>query len=333
MQTFQAVVVDQLNGSLRAETRSISLEDLPEGELLIQVAYSSINYKDALAMTPNGNIVKRYPFIPGIDLAGTVVDSRDGRFRQGDEVIVTGYELGVSHDGGLSQYARVPANWAVPLPLGLTMKEAMIFGTAGFTAALSVLALQKNGTAPGQGSVLVTGATGGVGSMSVAMLSRLGYDTVASTGKPEMEEQLIQWGASRVISREELIPQTPRPLNKQLWAGAIDCVGGKTLASLLSSIRYGGVVAACGLTGGSELTMTVFPFILRAIRLIGIDSVYVPMDLRQNVWNELAGKLKPDTLEGMYTEITLEQVIDAAGQLLEGQAKGRIIVRTSQGLD
>lgn len=333
MQTFQAVVVDQINGSLQAEMRSIPLERLPEGELLIQVAYSSINYKDALAMTPNGNIVKQYPFIPGIDLAGTVVDSRDPLFRQGDPVIVTGFELGVSHYGGLSQYARVPAKWAVPLPQDLTMKEAMIFGTAGFTAALSVLALQENGIVPGHGPVIVTGATGGVGSMSVAMLSKLGYETVASTGKAEMEQDLRRWGASRVVPRETLLPDHPRPLDKQLWAGAIDCVGGKTLSSLISSIRYGGVVTACGLTGGTDLTTTVFPFILRAIRLIGIDSVYVPMEIRANVWNQLAGKLKPDMLEDMYTEITLEQVVEAADQMLEGQAKGRIIVKICIELD
>jgi acrylyl-CoA reductase (NADPH) len=293
---------------------------------LIKVRYSSMNYKDALACVPNGNIVKTYPFVPGIDLAGVVVSSEDGRFQNGDEVIVTSYELGVSHFGGFSQYARVPSAWAVRLPAGLSLKEAMILGTAGFTAALSVHELERAGLTPHAGPVLVTGASGGVGSVAVAILSKLGYEVTASTGKAEVRDELAGLGAAHVMPREELIPEKPRTLDKQRWAAAIDCVGGKTLSAILSSIRYGGAVAASGLTGGTELATTVFPFIIRGVKLIGIDSVYTPMNLRQRVWERLAVELKPAVLENMYTEISLEQVPDFVPTLLQGQSRGRVLV-------
>jgi acrylyl-CoA reductase (NADPH) len=327
LDTFQALVVDKIKGEVKVETRSLSLSDLPESEVLIRVLFSSVNYKDALACIPNGNIVKQYPFIPGIDLAGVVVISEDSRFQEGEEVLVTGYELGVGHFGGFSRYAWVPAHWVVKLPVGLTAKEAMILGTAGFTAALSVYELQKNGVVPDKGPVLVTGATGGVGTVSIAILSKLGYEVVASTGKMEMENVLIELGASRVISRDELIPERPRSLDKQVWAGAVDCVGGKTLSSLLSSIRYAGAVAVSGLTGGIELTSSVFPFILRGIRLIGIDSVFTPMEVRVQIWERLASELKPVALEKMYTEITLEQIPAKVPDLLNGQSRGRMLVK------
>jgi acrylyl-CoA reductase (NADPH) len=327
MDTWKALVVDQIGEDFKTETRLISIDDLPAGELLIQVVYSSVNYKDALACIPNGHVVKKYPFIPGIDLAGVVVESQDARFEEGDEILVTGFELGVSHFGGFSQYARIPSGWAVKLPQGLSMKEAMILGTAGFTAALSVHALQESGVSPEKGPILVTGATGGVGSVSVSILSQLGYEVVASTGKSELTDYLLGLGARRVISRQELNPDEVRSLNKQLWAGAVDCVGGKSLAYILSSTKYAGTVAVSGLTGGIELNTTVYPFILRGIRLIGIDSVFAPINLRKKVWDRLASDFKPQGLEDMQSEISLEQIPDVIPSILKGEAKGRTLVR------
>ncbi|MFC3344867.1 oxidoreductase [Paenibacillus abyssi] len=326
MNSFKALVVDKIDDRVKTDIRFLALDELPPGELLVNVVYSSINYKDALACIPNGNIVKTYPFIPGIDMAGIVVESRNEHFKEGDEILVTGYDFGVSHYGGLSQYARIPAEWAVKLPQGLSLKEAMIFGTAGFTAAMSVQELQQNGILPDSGPVLVTGASGGVGSVAVAILSKLGYEVAASTGKEDRREELLKLGASRVMSREEVIPEQARPLNKQIWSGAVDCVGGKTLASILSSVQYGGAVAASGLTGGIELPTTVFPFILRGIRLIGIDSVSAGMARREQVWKLLAGEYKPVMLEDMYTEIALEQVPEVVPSMLDGQSRGRVIV-------
>ncbi|GCL73822.1 quinone oxidoreductase [Paenibacillus naphthalenovorans] len=329
IKAFKALVVEQSGNDVTSGIREMTIEDLPSGELLIQVVYSSVNYKDALACIANGNVVKTYPFIPGIDLAGIVKSSTDGRFQEGDEVLITGYELGVSHYGGFSEYARVSSQWAVKLPEGLSMKEAMIFGTAGFTAALSVQELQDGGVNADQGPILVTGATGGVGSMAVAMLAKLGYEVVASTGKAEQKEHVMKLGAARVISRDELVPEKVRALDKQLWAGAVDCVGGKSLSYILSSTRYGGTVAISGLTGGAELATTVFPFILRGIRLIGIDSVMASMEKRVRIWNRLTSELKPAMLNSMYTEIALEQIPGVVQSILKGQAQGRTLVKIS----
>jgi acrylyl-CoA reductase (NADPH) len=326
-QTFQAIIVDNLDGHFGAGVRPLTTRDLPEGELLLRIEYSSINYKDALALSPTGGIVRSYPHVPGIDLAGVVESSASPLFRPGDRVLVTGYELGVSHYGGYAEYARIPAAWAVPIPDGLTSREAMAIGTAGLTAALSIQALQDNGVKPGDGPVLVTGATGGVGSMAVSILSRLGYEVTASTGKQEKHNQLITLGASQVISRSELLPEKVRPLDKQLWSGAVDCVGGASLPYILSTTRYGGTVAASGLTGGAGWAATVYPFILRGVRLIGIDSVYAPMELRQLLWGRLASEWKPNALQDLTREITLEQVPETAAQLLEGRSAGRTIVR------
>jgi putative YhdH/YhfP family quinone oxidoreductase len=326
MTSFKALIIN-INNEVIAETQLIELKDLPEGGLLIRVAYSSVNYKDALACTANGNIIKSFPFIPGIDLAGVVVSSEHEQFEQGDEVVVTGYGLGVSHFGGFSEYARVPAEWALKLPHGLSMKEAMILGTAGFTAALSVLELQQNGVRPVDGPVLVTGAAGGVGSIAAAIAAKLGYEVVASTGKQDMHDYLLGLGVKRVISREELVTGSKRVLDKQLWAGAIDCVGGLTLSSIMPNMKNGGVVAASGLTGGTELAMTVFPFIIRGVRLIGIDSVMTGMVKRTKVWELLAGAYKPHTLDEMCEEISLEQVSERVGVILNGQARGRTLVK------
>ncbi len=325
--SFRAFLVEKREDSFSAGVQELTMDDLPAGDVLIRVAYSSVNYKDGLASIPNGRIVRSYPFIPGIDLVGRVVESTDSRFQPGDEVIVTSYELGVSHFGGFSEYARVPAGWIVPLPKGLSMKEAMAIGTAGFTAALSVQRLQELGVRPDKGPVLVTGATGGVGSTAVAILAKLGYEVVASTGKVSEHQYLKQLGAKEILGREE-VTDTSRPLQKERWAAAVDPVGGKTLAYLLSSVQYGGSVAVSGLTGGTDLQTTVFPFILRGVNLLGIDSVYCPMDVRVNLWNRLAGELKPaGLLESIGQEISLEELPRTLSAILQGEVRGRTIVR------
>lgn len=327
MDAFKALVADREGDEVRIGTRMMTAAQLPEGEVMVRVVYSSVNYKDGLASIPNGNIVKDYPFIPGIDLAGIVVSSEDSRFTEGDEILVTGFGLGVSRFGGYSEYAKVPADWVVKLPAGLSLKEAMIFGTAGFTAAMSVQALQAGGVDPESGPVLVTGATGGVGSVSIAILAKLGYEVVASTGKKEAADELLRLGATRVIGREELVPEKPRALGRETWAGVVDCVGGKSLASILSNVKYGGTVAASGLTGGSELETTVFPFILRGIRLIGIDSVQASMSARRRVWELLASEYKPEGIASIASEIDLEQIPSALSAILSGQSRGRVVVR------
>src|SRR5699024_6444745 len=268
-----------------------------------------------------------YPFVPGIDLAGTVVSTTDSRFKEGDDVIATSYEIGVSHYGGYSEYARIPADWIVPLPEGLTLKEAMNYGTAGFTAALSSHQLEHNGLTPEDGQVLVTGATGGVGSSAVAMLKKRGYDVVASTGKKREHDYLRKLGASEIISREDLQPETIRPLDKQRWAGAVDPVGGKTLAYILSTTKYRGSVAVTGLTGGTKVATTVFPFILRGVNLLGIDSVYCPMSIRVALWKRMAADLKPDGLADMTTEISLDELPEKLKDILAGKLTGRTVVK------
>jgi acrylyl-CoA reductase (NADPH) len=324
---FRAFVVNKTEEAFTREVRELKLADLPAGDVTIRVHASSVNYKDGLASTPNGRIVRSYPFVPGIDLAGTVAESSDPRFREGDAVLVTGYDMGVAHFGGYSEYARVPADWVVPLPEGLSMQEAMAIGTAGFTAALSVQRLEQNGLRPERGPVLVTGATGGVGSHAVAMLAGLGYDVVASTGKAEEHGYLRELGAKEILSREELVDPSGKPLQKERWAAAVDPVGGKTLAYVLSTTRYGGSVAVSGLTGGSDLPTTVLPFILRGVNLLGIDSVNCPMDVRLGLWKRLATDLKPQGLtESIAEEITLDQLPDTLDAILKGQLRGRKIV-------
>lgn len=326
MSNFKALVVNKDDNAFTVEISNLSLNDLPEGEVLIEVAYSSVNYKDGLAAIPDGKIVNSYPFVPGIDLAGTVVSSEDDRFKEGDKVIATSYEIGVSHYGGFSEYARIPADWIVPLPEGLTMKEAMTFGTAGFTAALSIYHLENSGLKPSDGQVLVTGATGGVGSAAVAMLAKLGYEVVASTGKESSHDYLRDIGASEIISREELQPEKIRPLDKQRWAGAVDPVGGKTLAYVLSTTKYGGAVAVSGLTGGPNVPTTVFPFILRGVKLLGVDSVYCPMPIRQKLWQRIATDLKPSSIERISNEVTLEELPKTLEDILAGKLTGRTVV-------
>ena len=327
-QTFTALVVNKQEDQFSVDIQKLSLQDLPEGEVLIRVHYSGVNYKDSLASIPNGNIVNTYPFVPGIDLAGVVVSSSDSRFKEGDEVIATSYEIGVSHFGGYSEYAQIPAQWVVPLPKGLSLKEAMIIGTAGFTAALSIHRLLENHATPEKGKVLVTGATGGVGSFAISILSTLGFTVEASTGKESEHEYLTQLGASSIVPREDVFNGKIRALGKQKWAAAVDPVGGEPLASLLSQIQYGGSVAASGLTAGTKLPTTVFPFILRGINLLGIDSVYCPMETRLNIWNRLASDFKPANLEDfIQREVTLQQLPEVLPTLLKGEARGRNIVK------
>lgn len=327
MINFKALVVNKDESEFTVDIKNLNANDLSEGEVVIRVAYSSVNYKDGLAAIPDGNIVRQYPHVPGIDLAGTVVCSTSEQYKEGDEVIATSYEIGVSHSGGFSEYARIPADWIVPLPKGLTTKEAMTYGTAGFTAALSIHRLEENGVKPENGPILVTGATGGVGSSAVAMLAKLGYDVVASTGKASEHEYLYSLGAKEIISREELQPEKVRPLDKQRWAGAVDPVGGNTLAYVLSTTKYGGSVAVTGLTGGPKLPTTVFPFILRGVNLLGIDSVYCPMAIREKLWERMATDLKPESLDEMTTEITLEELPTTLKNILEGKLKGRTVVK------
>jgi acrylyl-CoA reductase (NADPH) len=328
MDNFRAFMVNKADSEFSAEVKTIGLDDLPAGDVVIKVAYSSVNFKDGLASIPNGKIVRSYPFVPGIDLAGTVVRSEDSSFKEGDEVIATSYEIGVSHYGGFSEYARIPAKWIVPLPEGLNLREAMIFGTAGFTAALSVHRLEENGLTPERGKVLVTGATGGVGSVAVAMLAKRGYHVVASTGKASEHEYLRKIGAEEIISREELIGEKTKPLDQQLWAAAVDPVGGKTLSAILSKLEYNGSVAVSGLTGGTDVPTTVFPFILRGINLLGIDSVYCPMETRKLLWQRMATDLKPEgLLESIQNEITLDELPGTLASILKGENRGRTIVK------
>lgn len=328
MQSFDALVVNKEEDQFSVDIQKLTIDDLPEGEVLIRVQYSGVNYKDSLAAIPNGNIVKSYPFVPGIDLAGVVVASVDPRFKEGDEVIATSYEIGVAHFGGYSEYARIPAQWIVPLPEGLSLKDAMTIGTAGFTAALSVLRLEDNGVKPEKGKVLVAGATGGVGSFAVSILSKLGYEVEASTGKESESEYLKNIGASTIIPREEIYDGKIRALGKQKWAAGVDPVGGEPLASLLSQIHYGGSVAVSGLTAGANVPTTVFPFILRGVNLLGIDSVYCDMETRLKVWGRLATDFKPANLEEVIQqEVTLKELPQVLPTLLKGQARGRILVK------
>ncbi|MGG2200745.1 acryloyl-CoA reductase [Paenibacillus validus] len=327
MDKFQAFVLEKQGDQAAGSIQTLGHDRLPDGEVTIRVRYSSINYKDAMAAQPVSPIVKSYPFVPGIDLAGEVVHSDDPSFAVGDEVLVTGYELGVSHPGGFSQLARVPADWVVPLPDGLTAREAMSLGTAGFTAALSVLQMERNGLRPEQGPVLVTGATGGVGSVVVSLLSKLGYRVTASTGKLAESEYLLGLGAAEVIERDALIPPDGKPLRKERWAGAVDPVGGASLPFILSTLRYGGSAAVSGLTGGADFATTVYPFILRGVKLLGIDSVYCDTLTRREVWSRLAADWKPVSyLETGAREIGLGNLADTLAAIRSGRLRGRAIV-------
>jgi putative YhdH/YhfP family quinone oxidoreductase len=323
---FRAMVVREgADGSYRREIEEKRLDSLPQGEVLVRVQYSSLNYKDALSATGAKGVTSMYPHTPGIDAAGVVQESMDGRFAPGDEVVVTSFDLGMDTPGGFGQYIRVPADWVVPLPGGLDLRKSMIYGTAGFTAALSVRALQVGGVRPEQGEVLVTGATGGVGSIAVALLAAYGYPVVAATGKSEEVGYLEALGAGEVIDRDAVLAGSPRPLLRGRWAGVVDTVGGGYLAGALKAVKYGGVVAVCGLVSSPKLNTTVLPFILRGVHLAGIDSQNCPMPLRLEAWQELA-KAKISALESVATDRSLDGLDPEIELILQGGQRGRIVV-------
>ncbi len=328
MEQFAAFRVFDENGTIRGHLVSLSLADLAPGDVVIRAQYSSVNYKDALAGTGSGKIMRRFPLVAGIDVAGVVASSADARFREGDQVLVTGYDLGVDHDGGYAGFVRVPGDWVVPLPVGLSAFDAMALGTAGFTAGLSILEMERNGLTPRRGPVIVTGATGGVGSVAVACLAALGYRVTALTGKEAEHDYLRALGAADVLSRSNLQMGT-RPLEKATWAGAVDSVGGQTLAWLTRTMAYGGTIASSGLAGGTDLQTTVLPFILRGVKLLGIDSVMCPMAVRLDVWRRLARTVTPAAIRALAREIDLATLPQAFETLLKGGARGRFVVNVA----
>ncbi|MGW0041443.1 oxidoreductase [Rhodococcus sp. NPDC003348] len=329
--TFSALVAREADGAITLTPETLDETALPAGEVLIRVDFSSVNFKDALAVTPRGGVVREYPIVPGIDVAGEVVASDSPDFAPGDRVVAHGYDIGTARHGGYAEYARVPAGWVVKLST-LTPREAATVGTAGFTAAMSVQALMDRGLTPGDGPVLVTGASGGVGSVSVDLLAAAGFEVVASTGKPEAHELLTSLGAARVIGRLPADPDaTPRALGKAEWAAAVDCVGGATLADVLSTVRYGGAVAASGLTGGAALHTTVMPFILRGVDLLGIDSVQLPIDRRRALWERIATDLRPRHLDALTREVPVRDVAAVLDVIRAGGRSGRTVVRVADG--
>lgn len=322
---FKAYLINQEDGKVRAGFAPMTEGQLDAGEVTLRVAYSSVNYKDALAATGAGKIVRRFPCIGGIDMCGTVVDSSDPGFSRGDAVIATSYDIGVTHHGGYAEYARIPAAWVVPMPRGMSLFDSMALGTAGFTAALGIQRLEDNGLRPGQGPVAVTGASGGVGSLAVDILSALGYHVVAITGKHAEHDYLRRLGAKEVLSRHTL-QMGKRPLEQAMWAGAYDTVGGEPLAWLTRSMRQGASIAACGLTAGAELHTTVMPFILRGNNLLGVDSGYWPMPGRRKIWERLAGDMRPAHLAEMTRTIAFDALPGVFDDFLQARVRGRIVV-------
>jgi acrylyl-CoA reductase (NADPH) len=323
---FPAYLLTKVGEVIRPEVTELSVDDLPPGDVLVAVEWSAINFKDAMTTRPGNRVARRYPLVPGVDLAGSVIESSDPSLRPGQAVLVQGYDLGVVHHGGFAGCARVPADWVVPLPEGVTPRDAAIIGIAGFTAVLSLHRLLVHGVTPERGPVLVTGASGGVGSTTVALLAHHGYEVVASTGKVAEHAYLEGLGASRVVGRA-FAPEDGRTLGPQLWGGVVDCVGGSALAEALRTTRYGGAVAASGLTGGNELTTTVYPFIVRSVALLGIDTVATPIEERRARWATMATEFPMDRCEAMVnTEIGLGGLTDALNLVLEGAVRGRILV-------
>ncbi len=325
--TFHAFVAKQRDTTVVRGVRAFAERDLPAGEVEVRVDWSGVNYKDALATIAGGRVARISPLIPGIDLAGEVIGSDDPAIAVGAQVLAHAYDLGVARHGGYSAYQRVPAGWVVPVPAGLTPRLAMALGTAGFTAALAVVELERRGLRPGRGPVLVTGASGGVGTAAVGILAARGYETWAATGKPAEAARLRALGAAGIVPREDLAGDNPRPLNSERWAGAVDTVGGPVLSAVLRALAQGATVAACGNAGGPSLATTVFPFILRGVALVGINSVPVPIAERRVIWSRLAGDLRPNGLGESLAEVTLETLPAALDAILAGQARGRWLVR------
>jgi putative YhdH/YhfP family quinone oxidoreductase len=327
MEKFRAYRLFNEDNKVQARLVETSLAELDPGEVVIRTAYSSVNYKDALAATGKGKIIRRFPCIGGIDGAGTVVSSSDPRFKEGDPVIATSYDIGVAHDGGYAQYMRVPAGWVVPMPAGVSPFEAMAIGTAGYTAALAVVRMEHEGLKPGNGPVIVTGATGGVGSVAVDILAGAGYHVVALTGKDNETEYLKRLGAREVMLRSALDLAKVKPLDKATWAGGVDNLGGDVLAWLASTMQVGGTLASIGLAASHTLNTSVMPFILRGVSLLGVDSVNTPMALRQKVWGRLAADLKPRHIQAMTTTVTLEELPPIFERIVDARAKGRTVVK------
>ena len=325
---YQAIVIEKDEAGYRAGLKTLDDSALPEGNVTVRIDHSTINYKDGLAITGKSPVVRKFPLTAGIDFAGTVEASDDPRYQPGDRVVLNGWGVGETHSGGLAQKARVKADWLVPLPAGLTTRQAMAIGTAGYTAMLCVLALEQHGIAPGSGDILVTGAAGGVGSVAVALLARLGHRVVASTGRVAEADFLKSLGAAEVIDRAEL-SAPGKPLGKERWAGVVDAVGSHTLANACAGTRYGGAVAACGLAQGMDFPASVAPFILRGITLYGIDSVMAPFAKRQAAWQRLARDLDLATLEALTQEIGLAGALEAGPRILAGQVRGRLVVNVN----
>ncbi|MBU8812097.1 oxidoreductase [Mycolicibacterium goodii] len=331
MESFQALVARTDGDRIEAAVETLEPSALPPGEVTIRVLYSSVNFKDALALTPKGGVVREYPLVPGIDLTGEVVASESPEFAVGDLVLAHGYDIGTGHHGGYAEYARLPADQVVALG-ALTPREGAAIGTAGFTAAMSVEAITDRGITPDDGPVVVTGATGGVGSVSVDLLAAAGFNVVASTGKADRADELRSLGAAEVIGRLPADPDAkPRPLARAQWAAAVDCVGGATLADVLSTLKYGGAVAASGLTGGAALHTTVMPFILRGVALLGIDSVQMPIGPRRALWEKLGGPLKPRHLDDVTHEVDITDVVSVIDEVRAGRYAGRAVVKVAGG--
>lgn len=324
--TTRCFLVEKIDGKVSHSIIQRPVSELPPGDVTIRVEYSSLNYKDALAARAHPGVVRKLPHVPGIDAAGEVVESSDTRFTKGQRVIATSYEIGAERWGGWSQLLRVPGDWVLPLPQGMTTRDAMVLGTAGITAALSVAALEEHGVSPERGEVVVTGATGGVGSLAVMLLGKLGYRVVAVTGKPEQEPQLRQWGASRIIGREELLSPADKPLLSVQYAGGVDTVGGLMLSALLRRTDHYGCVAACGLVGGIDLPISVHPFILRGVTLSGISTAWTPRARREEIWRRLAGPWKIDIPSTAVRSVGLEEVAAEVERILAGQITGRVVV-------
>jgi acrylyl-CoA reductase (NADPH) len=326
-ETFKAMVVSETGEKTYVrEIKQRALSDLPAGELIVEVKYSSLNYKDALSASGNKGVTRKYPHTPGIDAAGVVADSTTKSFGVGEQVIVTGFDLGMNTAGGFGQYISVPSTWAVKPPQSLSLRDSMAYGTAGLTAALCLLRLMAGGLNKDQGEVLVTGATGGVGSIAVALLSKLGFSVVAATGKTSEKEFLTTLGAKFIISREEANDTSGRPLQKPRWAGVVDTVGGNILATALKTAKYGGLIAACGNAMSADLNVNVFPFILRGVSLLGVDSVEVPMRARNMAWQKLAGDWRVDLGGNLVTECSLEELNPKIDRILKGEMRGRLVV-------
>jgi acrylyl-CoA reductase (NADPH) len=323
---FRALVLEEQNGTIHAGVKELPANSLPDGDVLVSVAYSCLNYKDALAVTHRGKIVRRFPMVPGIDFSGIVAESASDIFKPGDPVVLTGWGVGEEHWGGLAQLARVKSEWLLPLPEGLTLKQTMQIGTAGLTAMFCVMALEEHGVRPDEGEIIVTGATGGVGCIAVMLLAKLGYAVVASTGKADAHEFLKSLGAHEVIDRKTLASRSDKPLERGRWAGAVDSVGGETLAALLRQMEREGCVTAVGLAGGSELHTTVYPFILRGVSLIGISSVYMPTERRREAWRRLAAELPMGTMDSLTQTARLADVPALGEQMVDGKTRGRVVI-------